>query len=36
MELTDEQFRPFIIAAAMTANHNQGVTTSAVSSAIHQ
>jgi hypothetical protein len=36
MELTAEQFSPFIIVAAMTANHNKGLTTSAVSSAIHQ
>jgi hypothetical protein len=36
MELTAEQFSPFIMAAAMTANHNQGLTTSTVSSAIHQ
>lgn len=36
MELTAEQLSPFIIVAAMTANHNQGLTTSTVSSAIHQ
>jgi len=36
MELTAEQFCPFIIAAAMTANHNQEIKTSIVSSAIHQ
>jgi len=36
MELTAEQFSQFIIAAAMTANHNQGLTTSIVSPAIHQ
>jgi hypothetical protein len=30
MELTAEQYTPFIIAAAMTANHKQGLTTSTV------